>query len=78
MDIDSVIKGAKAAKAGGASRFCMGAAWREPKERDMAALCNMVSDVKNMGLETCMTLGMLTDDQAKRLKDSGLDFNPNI
>jgi biotin synthase len=79
MDIDSVIKGAKAAKAGGASRFCMGAAWREPKERDMAALCNMVSDVKNMGLETCMTLGMLTDDQAKRLKDSGLDYyNHNI
>ena len=79
MDIDTVINGAKAAKAGGASRFCMGAAWREPKERDMKALCDMVSEVKSMGLETCMTLGMLSDDHAKRLADSGLDYyNHNI
>ena len=79
MDIDAVIDGAKAAKAGGASRFCMGAAWREPKERDMNALCDMVAEVKSMGLETCMTLGMLSDDHAKRLADSGLDYyNHNI
>ena len=79
MDVDAVIAGAKAAKAGGASRFCMGAAWREPKDRDMDALCNMVSEVKSMGLETCMTLGMLTDSQAKRLADNGLDYyNHNI
>ena len=79
MDVDAVIEGAKAAKAGGASRFCMGAAWREPKERDMDALCDMVSEVKSMGLETCMTLGMLTNDQAERLSTSGLDYyNHNI
>ena len=79
MDVEAVIEGAKAAKAGGASRFCMGAAWREPKERDMDALCEMVSEVKSMGLETCMTLGMLSDDQAKRLSDNGLDYyNHNI
>ncbi|MEP6343627.1 MAG: biotin synthase BioB [Maricaulaceae bacterium] len=79
MDIETVINGAKAAKAGGASRFCMGAAWREPKERDMNALCDMVAEVKSMGLETCMTLGMLSDDNAKRLADSGLDYyNHNI
>ena len=79
MDVDAVIAGAKAAKAGGASRFCMGAAWREPKDRDMDALCDMVSEVKSMGLETCMTLGMLTNDQAERLSTSGLDYyNHNI
>ena len=79
MDVDAVIAGAKAAKAGGASRFCMGAAWREPKDRDMDALCDMVSEVKSMGLETCMTLGMLTGDQAERLSTSGLDYyNHNI
>ena len=79
MDVEKVIADAKSAKAGGASRFCMGAAWREPKDRDMDALCEMVSEVKSMGLETCMTLGMLTGDQAKRLSDSGLDYyNHNI
>ena len=79
MDVDAVIEGARAAKAGGASRFCMGAAWREPKDRDMDALCDMVSEVKSMGLETCMTLGMLTNDQAERLSSSGLDYyNHNI
>ena len=79
MDVEKVIADAKSAKAGGASRFCMGAAWREPKDRDMDALCEMVSEVKSMGLETCMTLGMLTGEQAKRLNDSGLDYyNHNI
>ena len=79
MDVETVIADAKSAKAGGASRFCMGAAWREPKDRDMDALCEMVSEVKSMGLETCMTLGMLTGEQAKRLNDSGLDYyNHNI
>lgn len=79
MDVEAVIEGAKAAKAGGASRFCMGAAWREPKDRDMDALCDMVSEVKNMGLETCMTLGMLSNEQATRLSEAGLDYyNHNI
>jgi len=79
MDVEAVISAAKSAKAGGASRFCMGAAWREPKERDMDALCAMVTDVKSMGLETCMTLGMLTPSQAERLSEAGLDYyNHNI
>ena len=79
MEVEAVIDAAKSAKAGGASRFCMGAAWREPKERDMDALCDMVSEVKSLGLETCMTLGMLSDDQAERLSESGLDYyNHNI
>lgn len=79
MDTQEVITNAKAAKAGGAQRFCMGAAWREPKERDMQALCDMVGAVKDMGMETCMTLGMLSDDQASRLSDAGLDYyNHNI
>jgi biotin synthase len=79
MDADAVIAAAREAKAHGSQRFCMGAAWREPKDRDMPALCRMVSDVKAMGLETCMTLGMLTGDQARALKDAGLDYyNHNI
>jgi biotin synthase len=79
MDADAVIAAAREAKAHGSQRFCMGAAWREPKDRDMPALCEMVSDVKAMGLETCMTLGMLTGDQARALKDAGLDYyNHNI
>jgi len=79
MDTEAVIENAKSAKAGGASRFCMGAAWREPKDRDMDALCDMVSEVKQMGLETCMTLGMLSPTQADRLSKSGLDYyNHNI
>ena len=70
---------AKRAKAEGASRFCMGAAWRSPKDRDMDALCDMVSAVKSLGLETCMTLGMLSDAQAGQLSDAGLDYyNHNI
>jgi biotin synthase len=79
MDIDSVLAAASEAKASGSGRFCMGAAWREPKERDMDALCAMVAGVKAMGLETCMTLGMLTKGQADRLSASGLDYyNHNI
>lgn len=79
MDTRDVVAAARAAKDGGAQRFCMGAAWREPKDRDMDAICEMVSGVKALGLETCMTLGMLTDDQAHRLKDAGLDYyNHNI
>ncbi len=79
MDVDSVLSAAADAKAAGSGRFCMGAAWREPKDRDMDALCAMVSGVKAMGLETCMTLGMLTPDQADRLAASGLDYyNHNI
>ena len=73
------LAAAKKAKAGGAGRFCMGAAWREPKDRDMDSLCDMVSEVKAMGLETCMTLGMLSTEQAERLSSSGLDYyNHNI
>ena len=79
MDVDAVLDAAREAKAHGSQRFCMGAAWREPKDRDMPALCEMVREVKAMGLETCMTLGMLTSDQARALKDSGLDYyNHNI
>jgi biotin synthase len=79
MDADAVIAAAREAKAHGSQRFCMGAAWREPKDRDMPALLEMVSEVKAMGLETCMTLGMLTGDQARALKDAGLDYyNHNI
>src|ERR1700737_3165415 len=73
MDLDAVLAEARAAKAGGASRFCMGAAWRSPKDRDLDAICAMVAGVKALGLETCATLGMLTAGQARRLKDSGLD-----
>jgi biotin synthase len=79
MDVDAVLAAAAEAKAAGSQRFCMGAAWREPKDRDMAAVCSMVAGVKAMGLETCMTLGMLTGDQARQLKDAGLDYyNHNI
>src|ERR1700732_3421264 len=79
MALDAVLNEARAAKAGGASRFCMGAAWREPKDRDLDAVCAMVEGVKALGLETCATLGMLTAGQARRLKDSGLDFyNHNL
>lgn len=79
MAADAVVAAAQAARDGGSGRFCMGAAWREPKERDMPALLDMVRRVKALGLETCMTLGMLTDDQAERLADAGLDYyNHNI
>jgi biotin synthase len=79
MRLDAVLVEAKAAKDAGASRFCMGAAWREPKDRDLDKVCDMVAGVKALGLETCATLGMLTDSQARRLKASGLDYyNHNL
>jgi biotin synthase len=79
MTLDAVLAEARAAKAGGASRFCMGAAWRSPKDRDLDAVCAMVEGVKAIGLETCVTLGMLTGPQAERLKDAGLDYyNHNL
>jgi biotin synthase len=79
MDVTAVLAAAAEAKAAGSGRFCMGAAWREPKDRDLEALCAMVAGVKSMGLETCMTLGMLSQDQADRLAASGLDYyNHNI
>ncbi|TGN96404.1 MULTISPECIES: biotin synthase BioB [unclassified Burkholderia] len=79
MDVDAVLDAARAAKANGASRFCMGAAWRNPKERHMPALTEMVRGVKELGLETCMTLGMLEDEQARELADAGLDYyNHNL
>jgi biotin synthase len=79
MALEAVLAEARAAKAGGASRFCMGAAWREPKDRDVDNVCVMVEGVKALGLETCATLGMLTHAQARRLKDSGLDYyNHNL
>src|SRR5450755_1433781 len=68
MSLDAVLSEARAAKAGGASRFCMGAAWRSPKERDLDSVCAMVEGVKALGLETCATLGMLTGEQAARLR----------
>jgi biotin synthase len=79
MDTGAVLAKAAEARAHGSQRFCMGAAWRELKDRDVDAVCEMVAGVKAMGLETCMTLGMLTGDQARALKDAGLDYyNHNI
>ena len=79
MDVDAVLSEARAAKEAGASRFCMGAAWRSPKDRDLDKVCAMIEGVRAMGLETCVTLGMLTGPQAKRLKESGLDYyNHNL
>jgi biotin synthase len=79
MALDAVLAEARTAKAAGASRFCMGAAWREPKDRDLDKVCEMVSSVKALGLETCATLGMLTAAQARRLKSCGLDYyNHNL
>jgi biotin synthase len=79
MTLDAVLAEARAAKNAGASRFCMGAAWRSPKDRDLDSVCDMVEGVKALGLETCATLGMLTAPQARRLKDSGLDYyNHNL
>ena len=79
MALDAVLAEARAAKNGGASRFCMGAAWRSPKDRDLDSVCAMVEGVKALGLETCATLGMLTGAQAQRLKAAGLDYyNHNL
>ena len=79
LEVEKVLTQAKAAKDKGATRFCMGAAWTNPKQRDMPYIIEMVQGVKNMGLETCMTLGMLTGEQAKTLADAGLDYyNHNL
>jgi biotin synthase len=79
MELDAVLTEARAARAAGASRFCMGAAWREPKDRDLDKVCAMVEGVRALGLETCATLGMLNAAQARRLKAAGLDFyNHNL
>jgi biotin synthase len=79
LDLDTVLDAARQAKANGATRFCMGAAWRSPKERDMEKVEAMVREVKALGMETCATLGMLEEGQAEQLKKAGLDFyNHNI
>ncbi len=79
MDVRAVLQSAAQAKDSGSQRFCMGAAWRNPKDRDMPAIIEMVKGVREMGMETCMTLGMLTPDQARQLADAGLDYyNHNI
>lgn len=79
MQLDEVLAAAQAAKDSGASRFCMGAAWRSPKQRDLEPVLKMISEVKAMGLETCATLGMLKDGQAEQLKEAGLDYyNHNL
>src|SRR5439155_23240921 len=79
MALETVLAEARAAKSAGASRFCMGAAWRSPKDRELDAVCEMVEAIKALGLETCATLGMLTAAQARRLKESGLDYyNHNL
>jgi biotin synthase len=79
MDAAAVVAAARSARDAGASRFCMGAAWRNPKDRDLEQVCAMVAGVKALGLETCATLGMLDGAQAHRLKDAGLDYyNHNL
>jgi len=79
LDIDTVLEAARQAKDNGATRFCMGAAWRSPKDSDMDKVEEMVREVKALGMETCATLGMLEEEQAKRLKDAGLDYyNHNL
>lgn len=79
MPLSEVLEAARAAKAQGATRFCMGAAWRSPKDRDVERVCEMIEAVKSLGLETCVTLGMLSDGQTQRLKASGLDYyNHNL
>ncbi|HKX98997.1 MAG TPA: biotin synthase BioB [Steroidobacteraceae bacterium] len=79
MEPEAVVERARAARDAGATRFCMGAAWRSPKDRDLEKVAAMVEGVASLGLETCATLGMLTPAQAKRLKDAGLDYyNHNL
>ncbi len=79
MDVGEVIRQAKIAKSNGAERFCMGAAWRSPPKRAMQNLVEMIEEVKKLGLQTCMTLGMLSQEQAETLKEAGLDFyNHNL
>lgn len=79
VEVEQVLAAARKAKDGGATRYCMGAAWRGPKQRDMDSICAMIEGVKDLGMETCMTLGMLSDDDMPRLKHAGLDYyNHNI
>ncbi len=79
MSVDAVLAEARKAKANGASRYCMGAAWRELKDRDVEQISDMIRGVRALGMESCVTLGMLTSDQAQRLKEAGLDYyNHNI
>ncbi|MGM4954200.1 biotin synthase BioB [Bradyrhizobium barranii] len=79
MDRAEVVAAAQRAKAAGATRFCMAAAWRSPKDRDLDQVCDMIAAIKRVGMETCVTLGMLTPKQAARLADAGLDFyNHNV
>ncbi len=79
MSLEAVRAAALRAKDAGATRFCMGAAWRGPKDRDLDAVCDMIAEVKSLGMESCVTLGMLDDGQADRLKEAGLDYyNHNI
>jgi biotin synthase len=79
LDVGAVRAAAQAAKEAGATRFCMGAAWRGPKDRDLEPVLDMVREVKSLGLETCCTLGMLKDGQAEQLRDAGLDYyNHNL
>jgi biotin synthase len=77
--LETVLEAARAARDGGASRFCMGAAWRSPRDRDLEAVIEMVRGVRALGMETCLTLGMVTPEQAQKLKDAGLDYyNHNL
>jgi biotin synthase len=79
VELKDVLAAAKAAQEGGATRFCMGAAWRRPKDRDLDAVIEMVRGVRSLGMETCLTLGMLSREQAQRLRDAGLDYyNHNL
>ena len=79
LDVPAVVEAAQAAKEAGATRFCMGAAWRGPKDKDIGAVAEMVREVKALGMETCVTLGMLKPGQAEQLKDAGLDYyNHNL
>ncbi len=79
MPLDEVLAAAKTAKEKGSSRFCMGAAWRSPKDRDLEPVIDMVKGVKALGMETCLTLGMLSEKQTHRLKEAGLDYyNHNL
>lgn len=79
MQVEKVLEEARAAKDKGAARFCMGAAWRSPKEHDLDAVCEMIEGVKALGMETCVTLGMLDQNQSRKLKEAGLDYyNHNL
>ena len=79
MEVEEVLEAAKKAKAAGATRFCMGAAWRGPKEKELEVVTQMVREVKSLGMEACVTLGMLKEGQAEKLKEAGLDYyNHNL